>query len=217
MFRKNITLSLVLALTFALSACSSSTSSSQSKTSGSSQQTITDKLGIGILKMEGTTLAVTAAQSSILLPLWKAVNVMGNDKEASQVEVAALYVQIQGTLTPDQVTSIQKLTYTQEELSGFVTKYGSTSSSTSTSSSSSSASTTTQSNASGSSDMGGGGGGAPGGDSDITGVSSSSAQTSSTSSVAKVSSTKTSSNTDLNPTFASAIIKILEQHISPLE
>jgi hypothetical protein len=166
---------------------------------------VTSKLAIGLLKMEGTSQAVTSAQATELLPLWKAVYILGNDKNASRVEVAALYDQIQESLTTDQVATIQKSTYTQQEISDLTAKYGSTTSGKSASSSTSSASSSNQGGAGGPPDMGGG----PMGD--ILSVGSGSAQTSSaqSSSSAKVSKTS-SATTDLNPIFASAIVTILK-------
>jgi hypothetical protein len=184
MFRRNLSslFVLVLILSFALSACSSPLASTtvlpQAQSTSIAQQSITSKLGIGILKMEGTSQAVTATQASTLLPLWKAVYKMGNDKSASKIEVAALYDQIQETLTTDQVSSIQKITYTQTELADLIQKYGSNATGLSASVSSSSTSSSSQAGAGGPPDLGGG----PGGDILSVGGSSSSSTNSSKSS-----------------------------------
>jgi len=157
---------------------------------------------------------VTGSQASTLLPLWKAVYKMGNDKSASSAEVSALYEQIQGTLTADQISSIEKLTWTQQEISALTQKYGSAPSGQSASASTSaSTSSSSQQSGGGPADMGGGG---P--MSDITGTgmntgsTTSSTTAKSSSSTAKVS--QTSSSSTLNPVFASAIITVLKQRIS---
>jgi hypothetical protein len=89
-----------------------------------SKMPVEQKLGIGILKLEGTAQAVTAQQAKDLLPLWKAVKTMATNTNTSPDEITALYKQIQGVLTPDQVQAIQKMTWTQEDLRATMQQYG---------------------------------------------------------------------------------------------
>jgi hypothetical protein len=85
---------------------------------------VEQKLGIGILKLEGTPQAITAQQAKDLLPLWKAVKTMSASSNTSPEEITALYKQIEETLTPDQIQAIQKTTWTQEELRATMQQYG---------------------------------------------------------------------------------------------
>ena len=86
--------------------------------------TVEQKMGIGILKMEGTNTAVTAAQAKDLLPLWQALKSMETSNNASVDEINAVFTQMKDTLTPDQVTSIQKLTWTQADMTAIMQQYG---------------------------------------------------------------------------------------------
>jgi hypothetical protein len=89
-----------------------------------SKMPVDQKLGIGILKLEGSPQAITAKQAQDLLPLWKAVKSLGTSNNTSPQEITALYKQIQDTLTPDQVQAIQKLTWTQQDMQSIMQKYG---------------------------------------------------------------------------------------------
>jgi hypothetical protein len=218
MFRKSIFISVIIFFVISLVACTSTPVSSvnvvaQKQTATASPESIESKLGIGILKMEGTNQAVTASQASTLLPLWKAVNALGNDKNASKAEVAALYTQIQETLTSDQANSIQQLTWTQQELSEMMQKYGSTQS-TSSSVSKSSTSSTSSTNAGGPPDMGGMPGGGPMGDITSVGSTTSGQTSSSKSSASAKTNPSTPASIDYNPVFASAVVTILKQRVS---
>ena len=79
--------------------------------------TVEQKLGIGILKLEGTNNAVSAQQAKDMLPLWLALKSMETSNNASVDEINAVFTQMKETLTADQVTAIQKLTWTQADMS----------------------------------------------------------------------------------------------------
>jgi len=209
---------LVLVLSIILSACSSTASSgtvlpAQSKTSDPAKMAVVDKLGVGILKMEGTSQAVTTDQASALLPLWMAVYKMGNDQTASQAEVTALYEQIEETLTTEQVGAIAQITWTQEELNQLKQKYGSApvGQSASASTSSSSSSSSAGGPGAGGPPMGGGGGPMD----DITSVGGSSSQATTTGAKTSSSTGARTSNptasSSLNPIFANAVITVLKK------
>ena len=209
MFKKSLTSFVVLVMIFAFALSTCSTPAILSSVVSSAQPTVTSKLAVGLLKLEGTDQAVTAAQASTLLPLWKAINVMGNDKSASQAEVAALYQQTEDTLTAGQLAAISKVTYKQSDLSALVQKYGSSSTGQSASATKTTAANSSQAANIGPADMGGG-------MNDITSVgttSSTSAATSQAASSAKTSKASTAASTDINPTFASAIVTILQKRV----
>jgi hypothetical protein len=207
MSKKTAIISIFLALAVVLSACGSSTAAtsttSQSQQITPSSLTLQNKLGLGILKLEGTSLAVTAGQANTLLPLWKAVKSLSSSNLTSAAEMTALYQQIEDSLTSDQVQSIKKLSLTQSELNNLIQQNTVTSTSSSSSSSSSAQS-----------QDGGPGmdGGMPGGSSDIAAITG---QTSSTT-VQKTSTVKTAANSvnQLNVVFANSVVTLLQKRIS---
>jgi len=165
---KRIATSILLVSLASLSACSSLsitnlesslTSVIANQTTGLSDSSTQNKLGIGILLLEDTDQAITADQANTLLPLWKAIRSLSNDDATSAAEITALYNQIQETLTTAQVKEIQQLTWTQEDLAAIQQRYGAQ-----IKSNYSGNSETVKSQSSGSSSGGNMGGGMPGGD-----------------------------------------------------
>jgi hypothetical protein len=212
MFKKTAIISVFLTLVVILSACgsaASASSSSQSQQISPSSLTLQDKLGLGILKLEGTSQAVTASQASILLPLWKAVKPLSASDITSAAEMTALYQQIEDSLTAQQVQAIKNLNLTQSELTTMIQQQR-TVTGTSSRSSSSSSSSSAQSPASG---AGFGGGGFTGGAG--TNISAITGQTNS-STTAATTTVKKSSNTasQLNVVFATSVVTLLQKQIS---
>ena len=216
MFKKTAIISIFLALVVLLSACASSTTSASStsaNTASQSQQitpsslTLQNKLGLGILKLEGTGLAVTADQANTLLPLWKAVKSLNSSNTTSAVEMSALYQQIEDGLSSDQVQAIKKLSLTQAQLT-YMIQQQSTVTSSSSSSSSSSAASGAQSQAGG---PGMDVGGMPGGSSDIAAITG---QTSSTTVKTSTVKSSVSSVSQLNVVFANSVVTLLQKRIS---
>jgi hypothetical protein len=210
---------LMLCLTAACSGltanASANTTSSTvlSQITDSSRMTVKDKLGIGILSLDGTSLAVTSDQAVVLLPLWQAVKSLGADKNAASVEIAALYTQIQDTLTADQVARIEQFTWSQTELVSLVEQYQSqTSQATTTAKSTTSTSTSSQGQ-----NMGGG----PGGDmlppdggimmGAGSGLTAGQNTTTTTQQSLILSQTSSQSSVELNVLFANAVINLLQQ------
>lgn len=87
------------------------------------KMTVEQKLGIGILKLEGTPQALTADEAKTILPLWQALKSMQTSNNASVDEINALFTQTKEALTPDQVTAIQKLTWTQTDMQALMQQY----------------------------------------------------------------------------------------------
>ena len=122
----------LLLLALLLSGCSGSAATAASSTAVTAQgatgtgQTLTlnEKLAAGTLKMEGTDLAVTADQAKELLPLWKAVKTLSTSDTASQLEIEAVYQQIQDTLTAEQLASIEALDLSGSNLQQLMTDLG---------------------------------------------------------------------------------------------
>jgi hypothetical protein len=212
MFKKTAIISVFLALAVILSACSgttSATSASKSQQITLSSLTFQDKMGLGILQLEGTSQAVTASQASILLPLWMAVKSLSTSDITSPAEMTALYQQIQDSLTSAQVQTIKNLNLTQSGLNTMIQQQRS-GTGTSARSSSSSSSSSAQSRAGG---AGFGGGGFTGGAG--TNISAVTGQTSS--STAPITTTvKKPANgaSQLNVVFASSVVTLLQKRIS---
>ncbi len=109
---------------FALAACSSpqaaqvnpgaSSSGQGNTTNGAAARPISteDKLAVSTLDLEGTDQAVTAAEAKVLLPLWQQVKTLNADPNSSANDLTAVFNQIQGTLSADQIKAIDAMNLT---------------------------------------------------------------------------------------------------------
>jgi hypothetical protein len=224
---KRIATSILLVSLALLSACSnlsitslesSLTSVVANQTTGSSDSSTQNKLGIGILLLENTDQAITADQANALLPLWKAVRSLTNDDNTSSAEITALYNQIQESLTAEQVKEIQQLTWTQEDLITIQQRYGAQIKSNRSGNSEAVKSQSSSLSSGGGMPGGDMGGGMPGGDMDsgmsggnISGVVSSGQ----TQQVSNSTRPATGNNeTGLNYQLADTVITLLQQRIA---
>ncbi len=131
---------LALALCASLAACASPAASAQNaqsvqqsgQTAGQqgtpgapnmANQPIEGKLAVGLLKLEGTDQAVTAAQAKTLLPLWKALKSLSSSSTASSDEISALYTQIQEALSTDQLAAIKALNLSPSDTQALMQQY----------------------------------------------------------------------------------------------
>jgi hypothetical protein len=224
MAKKTLFLLSAIILIFSLTACSAiqlpwasaSTSSSQTASLANfASQPVKNKLAVGILELEGSDLAITPAQAKELLPLWKAVKSLSKDSHTTSGEIAALYVQIEGVLTANQIQAIENLDLSTSNLTALVQKYEAQT----VVSSSASSTTTSQTAQSGQA----GGPGGPGGDiqglamqdpglGGIVGGASAATQSSTSNS----SSTSTAIQATLNLTLADPVISLLNARLSSL-
>lgn len=126
MSKKILQPTLAVLFILALAACSGSSvaQSSAQTTSSSPNSSIQSNLAVGTLKLEGTGLAVTAEQARELLPLWKAVKVLGSSDTISQEEIQALYDQIQETMSAGQIQAISQMSLTQEDMATLMSDLG---------------------------------------------------------------------------------------------
>lgn len=226
MAKKNLFLLFALILMVSLTACSAiqlpwgsaSTHTAQTNSLANfASQPVKNKLAVGLLKLEGGDLAITSTQAKELLPLWKAVKSLSTDSNTTSGEMAALYVQIEGLLTNNQLQAIEKLDLSASGLTALEQKYAAQTAA------SSSASTSTASQTTQSSQKQGGAGG-PGGD--IQGVSDPNpggilgdGQVAAQSTASNSSSTSTSSKvsqSNLNLLLADPVISLLKARISSL-
>jgi hypothetical protein len=77
---------------------------------------IQGQLAAGTLLLEGTDLAVDEALAAELLPLWRAAQSLINSDTAAELEIEAVYNQIQDTMNPDQISAIAKMELTEASL-----------------------------------------------------------------------------------------------------
>jgi hypothetical protein len=120
---KKLTFSIFTILILALTACSGGTSNNaqqfspgQSTNASPAELPLASKLVIGSFKLEGTDNAITAEQAAQLLPLWQVYDQLSTSDTAAQEEVTALVEQIQETMTPDQMTAINAMNLTPQDI-----------------------------------------------------------------------------------------------------
>lgn len=127
---KKIAIAILVFIMMALTACgisSTPTASQQSTRTGgvdSSTLTLDERLAIGTLQLENTELAVDSETASALLPLWKAVRALKSSDTISKQEMDALYQQIEDAMTVEQVSAIEAMTYTSEEINTLMANLG---------------------------------------------------------------------------------------------
>jgi hypothetical protein len=134
--QKNISVVLCVVLLGLLVACSSaSAATSQEADSVGSQvagtpapdsfqvSTLT-RLLIGTFQLEDTAQAVTAEQAQALLPLWQAVQGLSQSDTAASAEMTALEQQIQATLTAEQLSTINAMEITPEDMQALMQDLG---------------------------------------------------------------------------------------------
>ncbi len=169
---------------------------------------IESKVGIGILKLEDTDLAVDSAKAEELLPLFKALKVLSTDNNTAVDEITALNTQIKNTMTAEQLTAIEDMGFTMQDIRTMMSSYGLTATAGTSSSSSSS---------NGDRNFGGGGpGGMPGGGM-MGGVMSGNTSNSTTQATPNAAAAMTTSRKTAggyNLTFVDPIIKLLQSKIS---
>ncbi|MEW6718288.1 MAG: hypothetical protein AB1345_12425 [Chloroflexota bacterium] len=119
-----------LILVLSLAACNgiqSETSQKNAITLSDSYEgalTIETQLVIGTLKLEGTDLAVTSEQASVLLPLWKAYQSLSTSDTAATEEFTALINQIEESMTNEQIEYIAALELKQEDMFSLIQELG---------------------------------------------------------------------------------------------
>jgi hypothetical protein len=143
--KKWIFVTLVISLVLALTACASTTGSTATATASTtlSQE---GQLLVGTFKLENTTLAITSAQASTLLPLWETLESLASSNTADSQEIDAVVSQIQSSMDSSQITSIAAMKLTRQDLAATAIGTGSVST---TSSSAGKASTSSSANAGG--------------------------------------------------------------------
>lgn len=118
-----------LILTLVLSACGGAdTTEEVSSTSGINTDyenalPIQLQLSIGTFGLEDTDLAVDAEQAVELIPLWQVLNGLNESGSAAPEEVDALVVQIEETMTSEQIKAISAMQLTRESMGEIMQEY----------------------------------------------------------------------------------------------
>lgn len=123
---KKICVFLAIGLVLMTAACGGNTTAAD--TSGDSASTASGSeenvLILGTLKLEDTDQAITADQASELLVLWKAMRVLSSSDTTSQAELDALFQQIKDTMTADQLSAIEAMNISTDNLSETIQSLG---------------------------------------------------------------------------------------------
>jgi len=82
------------------------------------------KLMLGIVKLDETEYAVDATQASELLPLWKALRSLSESDTVAQTELDALLSQLEETMTPEQISAIDDMNLTMQDMTGVMQTLG---------------------------------------------------------------------------------------------
>jgi hypothetical protein len=122
---------LILLLSLALSACGGSNASDDAasvEVSGTPMPGggLSDsmRLLLGILSLADSDTPLSADQASVLLPLWKAVRSLGESDTAAQAEIDAVYTQIRGTLTDEQLEAIDAMSLDGQSMASLAEELG---------------------------------------------------------------------------------------------
>ncbi len=119
---RRITTGVLLVLAMALAACGGGEAGTTavSDATGSAKLpdgitvSVSTRLSLGTLMLEGTAGAVTPAQAQELLPLWQMLRALEESGTSAQVETEAVVHQIQTAMTAEQLAAIEAMT--QEDM-----------------------------------------------------------------------------------------------------
>ena len=82
---------------------------------------VSSQLALGIYRLEGTVNAITSEQAGTLLPLWQALQ---SESLQGEAETNAVLKQIEGALTPEQLSAIADMQLTRESLGAWMQERG---------------------------------------------------------------------------------------------
>jgi hypothetical protein len=193
-----------------LTACgkAQSASTTATATTALSQE---GQLLVGTIKLDSTSLAVSADQAKQLLPLWETLQSLASSGTAASQEVDAVVSQIKSNMSAEQISSITAMNLTQQDLVAAATDTGTSLTASSTTSTTNASSVQSQANA-----------GAPGGGSPPTDMSggmppSSSAQPvdqAQTVTTQAASSQSTGSANQVSPALINALVELLQKKVA---
>ena len=127
---KKITLIFTIVLMLLLTACGSQSTATDTVTTASGTPVPGSGMGesmqlvMGVLSLADSDTPLTAEQAAAMLPLWKAVRSLGESDTAAQAEIDALYTQIRGTLTAEQLIAIDAMTLDGQSMASLAEALG---------------------------------------------------------------------------------------------
>lgn len=77
---------------------------------------VSAQLGFGTLMLEESEYAVDPEQAAQLLPLWKAARSLSESDTVAEKELDAVFTQIEDTMTSEQISAINEMQLTGEEM-----------------------------------------------------------------------------------------------------
>jgi hypothetical protein len=116
-----------------LSACSSGAGAAATSSAAASdpddsavapQVPLQTRLALGTLMLKGTANEVTSDQAAELLVLWKAIQSLTSSDTTAPEEIAALYEQIQETMTPEQNAALAAMDFSRENMAQIAQELG---------------------------------------------------------------------------------------------
>lgn len=81
---------------------------------GSDELSLTALLGLGIMQLEQTDLAVDETQAAALLPYWQAISSLTASGTAADIEIEAVVKQVQNGLSAEQIAAIDGMDLSAE-------------------------------------------------------------------------------------------------------
>ncbi len=90
---------------------------------GTPEVSLENRLAMGTLKLEGTSLAVTADQAKQVLPLWSTIKDMIANPAITAPDLLAEYQRVEQDMTSDQLQAIQNLALNQTDIQALMQKY----------------------------------------------------------------------------------------------
>ena len=130
MKKTTLLITILFLLTLALSACGGANTASESSAEASGTPMpgagLSDSMHLllGILSLADSEAPLSAEQATAMLPLWKAVRSLGESDTAAQAEIEALYTQIRGTLSEEQLELIDGMQFSMESMNSLAAELG---------------------------------------------------------------------------------------------
>ena len=125
---KKTLFTLIIISTLALSACGGAATETASLNADYENALPVElQLSAGSFKLEGTDLAIDLAQAADLIPLWQVLTSLSASGTAAPEEIDALVIQIQETMTAEQINAIIAMQLTLEDMGEVMQEYGLTS------------------------------------------------------------------------------------------
>ncbi len=128
MTKKAIPFLTLAALALVLGACAAATpvatpTPAAATGAGAPESNLENRLAVGTLELEGTSLAVTADQAKQLLPLWSTIKDMMSNASTTNSDLLGEYQRVESAMTADQLQAIQKMTIDQTQIQSLMQKY----------------------------------------------------------------------------------------------